>query len=240
MVDVNDIMKRTFICLLVAFVSATAAAPAVEPSATEITASGTGSIVMQPNVATVSAVVETNADNATDAVSQNNVIYDRVVAAVVKLGVARNDVALDNYYVSYTARPNDAQVRSGPERYGYNVSRRFSVKVRSIGKAGNVSDACLAAGATGINGIDFGVSDTNAAHVQATAKAVADARANAQALAAAAGLHVVAIKSMQFGGEFAGPGLKTIARVAARPATEFDQSPVNVTSTVTIVFIARP
>ena len=45
-------------------------------------------------MATVNAAVETNAARAEEAVSQNNQIYERVVAALEKLGVARGDVTL--------------------------------------------------------------------------------------------------------------------------------------------------
>jgi len=231
-------MKRTFICLLAAFV-VTAAAAAAQTSATEITASGTGSVSLPPDMATVNAGIETNAENANDAISQNNAVYERVVAAVTRLGVSRSDVALSYYNVSYNPRPRTG-VPSAGERYGYTVSRNFSVKVREISKAGSVSDACLSAGATAINGVSFGLSDPSAARSQATSQAVAEARANAQALAQAAGLHVTAIKSIELGG--GGPGPVPLMRMAAtaNQPTEFDSSNVNVTVMVSVVFLAGP
>ncbi|MGA8574148.1 MAG: SIMPL domain-containing protein [Candidatus Cybelea sp.] len=233
-------MKRTFICLLAAFAVATCAAAAAQPSATEISASGSGSVTMAPDIATVDAGIETNAANANDAISQNNAIYERVVAALERLGVARADVALAYYNVNYNPRPRSAPPNPG-ERYGYTVSRTFTVKVRQIGKAGAVSDACTSAGATAINGVSFGLADSAAARTQATIKAVADARANAEALAQAAGLRIVAIKSMEVGG--AGPpGPVPMMRLAAapNPPTQFDQSNVNVTVSVSVVFLAEP
>jgi uncharacterized protein YggE len=234
------IMKRTFICLLAALAVATSAASAAQSGTTEITASGTGSVTLAPDMATVDAGIETNAANANDAISQNNAIYERVVAALEKLGIARADVALAYYNVNYNPPPRAAQPNSG-ERYGYTVSRNFTVKVRQIGKAGAVSDACTSAGATAINGVSFGLADSAAARGQATVKAVADARANAEALVQAAGLRIVAIKSMELGG--AGPpGPVPMMRMAAapNPPTQFDQSNVNVTVSVSMVFLAEP
>ena len=233
-------MKRTFICLLAALLATSAGAAAALPDTTEITATGTGSVSLPPDVAIVSAAVETNAENADDAISQNNAVYERIVAALMKLGVGRGDIALTYYNVGYNPRPRVASGASSGERYGYTVSRNFSAKVREIGKAGSVSDAALRAGATSINGVSFGLADQSGARAQATTRAVADARANAQALAAAASLHIVAIKSIELG---AGGGMPVPAmRLAAAPAqpTEFDQSNVNVTVSVSVVFLAQP
>ena len=227
-------MKRFFICLLATFAIATSAAAA---ATTEITASGMGSVSLPPDQATVTAAVETNASSADEALGQNNTIYERVVAALSKLGIARTDITLSYYNVNYSAPPKPG-VASGSERYGYNVSRNFSVVVRNIGKAGSVSDACLAAGATAINGVSFGLSNTGTARGQATNQAVVQARTNADQLARAASLRIVGIKSIELGGAPGGPE-PMFRATAAAPATQFDQSNVNVTVSVTVVFTAE-
>jgi uncharacterized protein YggE len=231
-------MKRTFLCLLVAFVAASHCALGAQTGETEITTSGTGSVSLPPNVATVNAALDTSADRADDAVAQNNRVYDRIVGALEQLGIARSDIALASYYVSYNPPPSPAQpAGSTGERYGYTVSRSFTVKVGEIGKAGTVSDACLGAGATSINGVSFGLADPSGARAQAIAKAVADARASAQALARTAGLRILSIKSIELGPSGVGPQ-PLMARAAA--PTAFDQSNVNVTLSVTAVFLAAP
>lgn len=195
---------------------------------------------MQPDLATLDVSVETNAPSASDATAQNNARYDRIVAAITKLGIARSDIALTYYNVSFNPPPRVAPPTSS-ERYGYTVSRNFSVKVREIGSAGRVSDACTSAGATAINGVSFGLADPTTARREATTKAVAEARANAEGVAAAAGLHIVGIKSIDLGG--GGPGPVPMMRMAASEnaaPTQFDQSNVNVTVSVSVVFLAEP
>jgi uncharacterized protein len=231
-------MKRTLICLLAAFVVSSTVAPAAQPSGTEITASGTGSVSLPPDVATVNAAVETNAENANEAISQNNARYNRIVAALAELGIARSDIALTYYNVGYNPRPQTPPVNAS-ERYGYTVSRSFSVKVRKIASAGRVSDTCIGAGATAINGVSFGLADPNVARAQATMKAVAEARANATALAQAAGLRISSIKSIELLGG-ANPVPLMRAAAAPNPPTELDQSNVNVTVSVSVVFLAEP
>lgn len=233
-------MKRTVLCLLGTLAFATAGVSAATPAGTEITSAGTGSVSMPPNVATVTAAVETNAPNADDAISQNSAAYNRIVSALERSGVARGDIALAYYNVSYIPRPKVMPPNSEGERYGYTVSRNFSIKVRQISNAGRVSDACMSSGATAINGVSFGLSDPRIAREQAMAKAVAEARANAEAIARAASLRIVAIKSIDLTNGPSGPMPLMRAAAMPAPATQFDQSNVNVTVSVTMVFVAEP
>jgi uncharacterized protein YggE len=235
-------MKHTLICLLTVIVSMSSVG-AAQAAETEISASGTGTISLPPDVADVRAEVVTTAGTATEATSQNNSLYDQVVAALSKLGVDRQDVSLDIYNVRYQS-PNAS--RNPYEPAGYTVERSFSVTVRQIVRAGAISDACLSAGATSINGISFRLSAEDAIRAQATAKAVADARATAATLARAGGLHIVGIKAMQVGAfpgvSPIGGSLRTIAHVTAysRQPTNLDESNVIVSVDVGVVFLAKP
>lgn len=224
-----------------AFLFLLAALPAGAAGPTELSVTGTGSVTSPPDVATVAATVETNGDSVTDAIAKNNARYDRIVAALSRIGIARNDVRLSNYNVNYNPKPQVASPDNNGVRYGYTVSRDFSIKVRKIGDAGKAVDACTSAGATGINGVSFGLADPAAARVRATEIAVSDARTRAEALARAAQLHIVSLKSLSLGG---GPIVpQPIMRMAAgamAPSTQLDQSDVSVTVSVDAVYLAEP
>jgi uncharacterized protein YggE len=213
---------------------------AAAPAPTLLSVSGTGSVTLAPNVASVDAVVETNAADAGSAVEQNNARYDRIVAAVTRLGVSRADVTLAGYNVNYNPKPAILPSPPTGERYGFTVTRTFTVKVRQIGKAGSVVDACTHAGATGINGVSFGLSDRSAARAEATQKAVADARAQAAALARAAHLRIVSIKRIALGSAGSIEPQPMLRMAAAAAPTQFDQSNVTVSVTVNAVFVAAP
>jgi uncharacterized protein YggE len=236
-------MKRTFLTILVAFSLAAVPALAADTAAgtTEISVSGHGSVTLPPDMATVNASVETNAANANDAVAHNNATYDRIVAALQKAGIERTDITLSYYNVNYNPKPSIMPPRPDGERYGYTVARGFDVKVRDIGKAGRVADACTSSGATAINGVSFGLADSSGPRAQATRKAVDDARGNADALAAAAHLHIVSIKSIDLGGggTVAPQPMMRMAAANAAP-TQFDQSNVNVSISVSVTFLAQP
>lgn len=236
-------MKRTFLCLLATFGLTGSIAAAAQPVLTVISASGTGTVALLPDIATVRAQLQTNAANANDAVSQNNAIYDRIVARLAKLGTARADVALDYYNVRYYPRPQTMPATPTGEQYGYTVARNFQVTVRKISMAGTVTDACIDAGATEINGVSFGLSDPVAARVQAIAKAIGDARSNADAIARTAGLRIVSIKSIAYPDNGYAEPSGVIARVTARSSsvpTNLDQSNVSETASVRVIFVAEP
>lgn len=227
-------MKRTFLCLLLV-VGAASPALADPQGSSEITVTGRGAVAMAPNVAIVTAGVQSNAPTAAQALASNNAAYDRVIGALMGLGIARADVAMGGYNVGYAA-PRPGQPDN--EQTGYTVSRDFSVKVRNIARAGEVTDACIGAGATSINGVQFTLADNAAARTQAIALAVADARRSADLLARESALHLVGIEkvSLDSAGEMGGP---VMYRTIARPTT-FDQGNVEVSASVTVVFLAKP
>ena len=235
---------RTLACLLAVLLlgsSGIAAAGGIAP--TKITVTGTGSLSMMPDMATVNANITTNAPASAGAVEQSNAAYDRVLAALAKLGIARDDITLSYYNLSYHPKPQVMPAPPNYEPYGYTVSRNFAIRVYAIKAVGNVVDAATAAGVTQINGVQFGLADAAPARSKALTKAVADARGKALALAAAANLHLVGIESI--GLEQGGFAPLPIMRINVMPAptaapTTFDPSSVNVTVSVSIVYLAAP
>lgn len=232
-------MKAAIAALVVLVAVAPIAARADAPRATEIVVSGTGSVTLPPDLAMVNGSIQTNSANAADAVGHNNVIYERVVAALTKLGIARGDIALAGYNVSYNPKPPKPDAST---TYGYTVSRDFTVKVRDIAKAGGAVDACTTAGVTSIGGVTFGLNDEGAAQAQATGKAVDDARAKAEALAAAAHLRISGIKSINLSGGGPVYPMSKMAMDAApgQAPTQLDTSSVSVSVNVEMTFLAQP
>ncbi|MDE2480715.1 MAG: SIMPL domain-containing protein [bacterium] len=234
-------MKQHLGILALLLAATTAVAPAaVKP--TRIAVGGSATVNAVPTVATVSVAVVSNAESASDAVGENSATYERVAAAIERLGIAKSAIALGSYNVDYNPRPNPMPSNPPPyARYGYTVTRSFDVRVGEIAKAGSVIDAATAAGATQINGVSFGLADQSAAKAQATAKAVADARTKAQQVAAAAGLHITRIASISL--DAGGGGIQPLVRMsamAAKEPTTLNPGDVSVSSNVTIVFDAQP
>ena len=230
-------MKRT-LALLALFFGAVPLAAAAAP--TQISVTGTGTVTAIPDQATVNATLTTTADSAVEATEQNNRTYDAILRAVAQAGVARDDISLSYYNVSYVPKPSPPATAQRDERYGYTVNRSFDVKVRKMSQAGAVVDALTRAGATKVGGVSFDVAETHALRAQAMQRAMTDARAQADALARAAGLHVTQIVSISTAPRgTVVPMFKTMAAAAPAP-TQFDPGSVNVTTDVTVIFAATP
>ena len=237
-------MKKTLALLAILLISTPLAALAA--TVTHITVSGEGTVTVVPDEASIRATVLTNADRADDAVSQNNVIYARIVAATQAQGIARSDVTLADYNLNFNPRPSPMPSDGGfaaSQRYGYIVSRSFDIKVRAVNKAGAIVDAITKAGVTSVESISFSSSDPSRAQAAATAKAYTDARSKADEAAKAAGLQITGIERIDFGGGSAVRPMMRMTAMAAPSApvpTVLDSGNVNVTATLTVVFLAQP
>ena len=98
--------------------------------------------------------------------------------------------------------------------------------VRDIDSVGDVVDAATAAGATNVNGITFRVDDPTAAEAQAREAAVADARAKADQLAAAAGVTITGVLTMSESGGQAPQPIYFEREMAAGAAMDTAATPV--------------
>jgi hypothetical protein len=84
--------------------------------------------------------------------------------------------------------PNGKRVRKG-----YRAINTIEVRVDDITRVGEVIDAAVKAGANTVGDIRFDLKERDAVEREALKKAVADARARAEAIAAGAGVSIVGI-----------------------------------------------
>jgi uncharacterized protein len=234
-------MNRLLVSIAAFVLACTAAAPA---ATTEISVSGTGKVTMMPDEATVQASTVTTSAQAGDAVSENNTTYDRVALALGKVGIAPSAIELGAYNVDYVPKPNPMPANPSPyERYGYTVTRSFSVTVHDVGNVGKVVDAISGASNTSIGGVSFGLSDSSSARSRAMELAVHDARSRADAVARAAGLHITGIRSISLGGgvfPLPQPMMRMAVQAAPAEPTILQPSSVTVNETVTVNYQASP
>ena len=156
-------------------------APGAPPS---ITASAIGDTRIVPDRATVSLAVESQGETAAKAGADNAALQTRVIDAVKAAGVAAAQIRTSGYNVF----PEYAQsTGKGPRISGYRANNTVQVEVRDINGIGKIIDAALGAGATNIGGVSLFAASTDAARKDALQKAVAKARMEAEAVAAAAG-----------------------------------------------------
>jgi uncharacterized protein YggE len=212
---------------LFAGVGAPMLAHGVDAKPGTVTVNGTGSVDAVPDTATFAFGVTTEAKTAVAALAQDADAATKVIAALKKAGIADKDVQTQS--VSLSPRYTDR----GDEILGYTASSTVSVILRSLGNAGAVIDAAVAAGANNVSGPSLSRADTDALYRAALKEAVAAARTKAEALGEAGQFSVGKIDSLVEGSNE--PPVPMSDRAAA-PATPIEPGTQQITASVTVSF----
>jgi hypothetical protein len=212
-------------------------APGEAVDGTAIAVSGTGSVEAAPDQATVSVTVTERAASADTASDRLATATDAVRAALADAGVAADDVETRHYHVGPRYDHRHDRDR---EPTGYVATHALVVTVRDVADAGRVVDAAVAAGADRIDGVRFGLSDDRRQELRddAVAAAMADARADAEALAASESLAVTGVHRISTGSPSYPAHASADGRAEAGGETSFAPGPVTVTVHVTVTYVA--
>ncbi len=164
---------------------------------TLLSVSVSGEASRVPDIASASAGVVTQAADAGTAMRENAARMTRVMAAIRAAGVAERDIQTSGISVHPTWRHVQDEE---PRISGYSASNTVSLKVRDIGRLGEVLDALVASGANNVNGPSFGIDQPEAVYDEARRKALEQARGRADMYAKALDLRVRRIVSISEGG----------------------------------------
>jgi uncharacterized protein YggE len=200
-------------------------------AAHSITVSGNGAVSATPNQAVFTFGVSTQGKTAVTALAANSTAMQKVIDALEGAGIPSDFLRTASVSLSpVTSDQGDAIV-------GYTASNSVTVTIASIAKAGAIVDVAVKAGANQVDGPNLTVSDQSALYDRALKAAIADARAKAQVLADASGLHVGAVSSVE---EEGGTTPVTFDSAKALPATgpPIEAGTQQVTASVTVTFEA--
>jgi uncharacterized protein YggE len=165
-----------------------------------ISVNGQGEISGKPDQARLSAGVLTEAPTAAAALAGNTAAMNRVFAALRALGIPEAKIQTANFSVQPQYPPFRADGAQQRTIIGYQVSNQVSVIVDDLSKLGSALDALVASGANQLGGVAFSIANPKPLAERARAAAVADAIAKARTLAAAAGVNLGPLLSIQEGG----------------------------------------
>jgi uncharacterized protein YggE len=159
-----------------------------------LTLTSTASVKLKPDQVTVGFNVHTEARTAHDALGNNTMLISRVREAILASGVPENQTETTRFHISpdydYNARP--------PLLVGYNVDNTLQITTPMIENISSLIDAAVAAGATGISQVNFGISDPVRTQVKTELirNATQNARAQADLLAEDLEVKVVDVQSI--------------------------------------------
>ena len=170
-----------------------AGVPAPRLPAQSIIVTGRGTVEATPDRAIVTVGAQVTRPTAQEAQERTSATMTQVLRQVTALGIPRERIQTVEINLYPQRRPQSGEIS------GYQAVQRAAITVDDLALVGRVFDAAVTAGANLLDGVSFTLRDPSAARTHAFAAAVQDARATANALAAAAGvtvLRVVRIEEM--------------------------------------------
>ena len=199
----------------------------------QLTVTGSAQVEAAPDLATVTAGVETQGGMAAEALRANSAAMEGVLTALETAKVARADVQTSELSINPVL--DNPQDGSAPAVTGYQASNMVTVKVRDVATLGAIIDAVTGAGANRLYGVGFDVADPKPVLDKARQEAVADARRKAELFATAAGVKLGAVLSISEGGGGGGP-IPVFARADMAKAAPVEAGTVSVSADVSLVY----
>ena len=201
--------------------------------------SGTGQVSAQPDTAIVTLGVQTEAEQASAALSENSQQMQAVIDALKKAGVAAEDIRTQviNLQPRYEQppAPGPSSLPGTPKLVGYVATNSVEVTVRKLDTLGALLDTAVQAGSNQIQNIRFEVSNPASLLDQARASAWQDAQHKAEQLASLAGAKLGVVLTISETSQTPRPVVLEAVRAAApaavpvEPGTQTIQANVQVT-----------
>ena len=194
-----------------------------------ITVAGQGVVGAKPDEAAFSFGVDTRAQTAQRATTENAAAMQRVIAALKQAGVSEDDLQTEHVSVWPSTTPDGGVT-------GYTATSSVRVST-SVGDAGEIVDSAMQAGATNVWGPTLTRTATDELEERALRLALEDARRKADALAGAADARLGKVVKIVEGGAGDPIAYESAHRMAAADAkTPIEAGTVDTTATVTVTF----
>jgi uncharacterized protein YggE len=199
---------------------------------------GQGEAKVTPDRVAVLVNVQSRALTAAAAGADNATRTRAVLDALGKLAIPRDQLSTEGYSVSPELRYD--KDGGSPKVTGYVVTNSVRAESRKPDQAGAIVDAALGAGANLINSLSFYASSIDEPRRQAISLAVANARADAEAMARAAGGSLGALMELSTGGATVPPRPMFDMASRGKMALQAEATPINPgQQTVTVYVNAR-
>jgi uncharacterized protein len=204
-----------------------------------LSVSAVGTVELEPEQGVILFAVESEAGTARAAADANAQRMTQLMAALRRAGIQERHIRT----TSYELRPEYARDQRGqepPRIVGYRAVNMVQVTADTVARMGAVIDGAIANGANRVANIRFQLRDPHAAHLEASAAAMASAWRRALAIAAAAGERLGPAMNINTGGYMPPSPPMPYARaemmMAADVATPVEGGTLTVTAHVSVVY----
>lgn len=227
-------MKKLLIALMCMAILLTAGAALAED--TNLTVSGSGTVLVESDLAIVTLGVREIAEDVLEAQSTVNSKIAAIRQALIDAGVKEDEINTDSIsiYANY-----DYSSRGRERIVGYTAANSLSVRTANIDGVGTLIDAAFAVGANALDNVQFTVRDDVQAQEQALTLAVEDAMRKAEVLARAAGMRIKSIESIAESGVSSYDSMRnyeTLADAASGEGTMVQAALVSVNASISMEF----
>jgi uncharacterized protein len=212
-----------------------------------ITVAGSGFVYASPDIATISFDITDEESSVSAAETKVASEASAALAYLNQQAVAKKDIQTSNFSIYPRYEYNTAAYlpNNGTRTLaGYDVTESFDVTVRDLTKAGDILGGLAKLNVTNVNGPSFTIEDPDAVQATARAKAIDDAKAKAEVLAAQLGVSLGKVVSFNDNGASPVIYAKTMMAPMAAGVDSSASVPVEtgqnkITSDVTIVYELR-
>lgn len=183
---------------------------AAEPTTRTMNVSGTGTVDLSPDIARVNIGVRSQSPDVGQALEENTTTAEAIIEQLMDMGVEQNDIQTRNFNVYPQQNREPGPEGEVTESQTFVVENTVSVTVRDLDSLGKILSAVIQEGANTIHGVTFDVEDREAAVAEARSLAIEDAKAQAEAIAEAAGVSLGPIHSISINEGGAAPVARAV------------------------------
>lgn len=206
-----------------------------------VNVSGEASVMAVPDIVRISLTSQSRGADRKAAAQEVRDISAKVREAVLGAGVEPKQIQTQrlSLYPIYEQLDTDRV----PRLVGYSASTGISVTVEDAGIAADALDAGVDAGATGVDGPHFEVSDPDAYRLDALGDAMRKAKQKAEVLAEAGGFslgEVVSVHEQTVSSGPVYPMMMMKAASAETASTQIDVGQTEIMATVTVSYSVLP
>lgn len=168
----------------------------VEENKSTLSVSGMGLITVKPDQVSVSLTVETEAETASEALSKNTELMNRVIESIKQLGLEDRELkttTLSIYPQYYYPKDEPPVLR------GYRAVNTVTVTTKKLEVIGLLLDTAVANGVNRIDGVWFSISDElmNSTKLSLISLAVEDAKRKAEAALEPLNMSIIGVKNIE-------------------------------------------
>jgi uncharacterized protein YggE len=231
-----------FLGLMIAIAAVLPGTGAENQNVSKLISNGEGKATAVPDLTIITLGVETRNVSAASAVSENAVLMNSTINALLAAGLKKKDIQTSRYTLSTRAEENprltsDSGVQKNETPPEFIATNQVTARMNVTDDVGKVLDAAIAAGSNNVMGISFDLLSPKPQMDKALADAIEDSKRKAEVMADAAGVKLGRILEISEGYSFTSSiAPRAAAYSLAEAPTSVLPGEMEVTAQVTVTY----